>query len=287
MLEVFSALSKKVSKSLGTNHAQLGKLVAIDGSFIDATLSMIWAEYRDSSNKAKVHVGFDLNHGVPKKVHLTEGKGAERPYVNTILEPDETGVLDRGFQDHSLFDEWIDSCKHFVARLKSNTKWEELERLPFKRGGKIFFFAKVFLGDDHHRMKHPVYLVGYRVGNKIYWVATDRADLIAEEIAFIYLLRWDIEQFFCWWKRQLKVYHLISRSPHGMLLQLLSGLVTYLLFILYCYECYGETKPSISRLRSLRRLIRQETGCNIYLVNAQFNLNLADLLLLFLINAIF
>jgi len=287
MLEVFSILSKKVSKRLRTDHAQLGKLVAIDGSLIDATLSMTWAEYRDSSNKAKVHVGFDLNHSIPRKLYLTEGKGAERPYVNAILEADETGVLDRGFQDHALFDKWIDDGKHFVARLKSNTKWEELERLPFKKGGKIFFFAKILLGDDNHRMLHPVYLVGYRVGNKIYWVATDRADLTAEEIAFIYLLRWEIEQFFCWWKRQLKVYHLISRSSHGMLLQLLSGLVTYLLFILYCYERYGETKPSISRLRSLRRLIRQEIGCNIYLVNMQFNMDLDDFLLLFFINAIF
>jgi len=169
---------------------------------------MIWAEYRDSSNKAKVHVGFDLNHGIPRKLYLTEGKGAERPHVDAILEPEETGVLDRGFQDHALFDKWIDDGKHFVARLKSNTKWEELEKLPFVKGGKIFFFAKVLLSDENHRMKHPVYLVGYRIGKKVYWVVTDRADLTAEEIAFIYCLRWEIEEFFCWWKKHLKVYHL-------------------------------------------------------------------------------
>lgn len=287
MLEVFDALSRKVAKRLRVDHAWLGELTAIDGSLIDATLSMIWADYRDSSNKAKVHLGFDLNRSIPRKLYLTEGKGAERPYVSLILEPGQTGVLDRGFQDHAVFDEWIDDGKHFVARLKSNTRWEVLEHLPFKSGGKIFFFAKVLLGDENHRMRHPVYLVGYRIGKKVYWVATDRADLTAEQIAFIYSLRWEIEKLFCWWKRHLKVYHLISRSPHGMLLQLLAGLITYLLFILYCYERYGETKPSISRLRSLRRRIRQETGYNVYLVNVQFILSPVDLLLLFFIDAIF
>ena len=46
-------------------------------------------------------------------------------------------------------------------------------------------------------------------------------------------MRWEIETFFAWWKRHLKVYHLISRNPHGVLLQLLAGLATYLLLVLY------------------------------------------------------
>jgi hypothetical protein len=286
MLEVFGRLARKVSKHLGVAHAQLGDLVAIDGSLIDATLSMIWADYRDSKNKAKVHLGFDLNRGIPRKLYLTGGKGGERPFVSCILESGQTGVMDRGYQDHSRFDEWIDEEKHFVARLKNNTKWGVLEKLPFDKNSKVFFFAKVQLGDENHRMQHPVYLVGFRVGKKIFWVATDRADLTAAEIAFIYSLRWEIEKLFSWWKRHLKVYHLISRNRHGMLLQLLAGLVTYLLLVLYCYQLYGE-KPSIRRLRELRRRIRRETGPAIYLVNIQINIQAIALLLLFSVHAIF
>ena len=285
MLEVFGKLAKKVSKRLGFAHAQLGDLVAIDGSLIDATLSMIWADYRDTKNKAKVHLGFDLNRSIPRKLYLTEGKGAERPFVSCILESGQTGVMDRGYQDHSRFDEWIDEEKHFVARLKNNTRWEVLERLPFDKNSKVFFFAKVQLGDENHRMQHPVYLVGFRVGKKIFWVVTDRADLTAAEIAFIYSLRWEIEKLFAWWKRHLKVYHLISRNRHGMLLQLLSGLITYLLLVLYCYQLYGE-KPSIRRLRELRRRIRRETGYVIYLVNIPVTIQVIPLLMLFSTHAI-
>ena len=287
MLEVFDRLSKKVSKCLGLAHIELGDLVVIDGSLIDATFSMTWADYSSSQNKAKVHLGFDLNRSIPRKVYLTVGKGAERPFVSCILQTGQTGVLDRGYQDHCRFDQWIDEGKHFVVRLKKNTQWELMESLPFTAGNKIFFFGKGLLGDKNHQMQHPVYLVGFRVRKKIYWVATDRADLSAEQIAFIYSLRWEIEKLFGWWKRHLKVYHLISRNRHGMLLQLLAGLITYLLLILYCYRLYGEKKPSIRRLRELRWRIRQETTGVIYIVNLQIDVEIVALLLLFYIHAIF
>ena len=57
----------------------------------------------------------------------------------------------------------------------------------------------------------------------------------------------------------LKVYHLISRNYHGVLLQLLAGLATYLLLVLYFHRKYGE-RPSLHRLRSLRQQIRQEAN---------------------------
>ena len=41
--------------------------------------SMYWADYCKTSKKAKVHLGFDLIKGIPCKIHLTNGKGGERP----------------------------------------------------------------------------------------------------------------------------------------------------------------------------------------------------------------
>ena len=64
--------------------------MGIDGSLIDGTLSMIWADYRKGSEKARVHVGFDLNRSIPTKVHLTDGNGAERPFVAKILSEGQT-----------------------------------------------------------------------------------------------------------------------------------------------------------------------------------------------------
>ena len=56
-----------------------------------------------------------------------------------MLDIGQTGVLDRGYQDHSRFDTWIEDDKHFVARLKKNTQRETLQQLPFLKGVPIFF----------------------------------------------------------------------------------------------------------------------------------------------------
>ena len=110
---------------------------------------------------------------------------------------------------------------------------------------------------NQNQTEKPVRVVGYRVDNKEFYVATDRFDLSAEDIALIYKLRWDIEIFFGWWKQHLKMYHLIARSAHGLMAQILGGLITYLLLAIYCHEEHQE-KVSINRVRELRIKIRNE-----------------------------
>ncbi len=67
---VFINLQKQASAVLPKQHQELGDLVSIDGSLIDAVLSMYWADYRKGSKKAKVHLGFDLNRVIPRKIGL-------------------------------------------------------------------------------------------------------------------------------------------------------------------------------------------------------------------------
>jgi len=100
-------------------------------------------------------------------------------------------------------------------------------------------------------------LIGYEVDRVKYWIATNRYDLTAEQIAAAYKLRWDIENFFAWWKRHLKVYHLIARSEYGLMVQILAGLITYLLLAIYCHRQFNE-RVSIKRVRQLRIKIQNE-----------------------------
>lgn len=93
--------------------------------------------------------------------------------------------------------------------------------------------------------------------NKEFCVATDRFDLKAEEVAFIYKLRLDIEIFFGWWKQHLKVYRLIARSPNGLMAQIIRGLITYLLLAIYYHEEHQE-KVRIQDVRELRITMHNE-----------------------------
>jgi len=255
---IYQNLQADAVSRLPKEHNKLGKLISIDGSLIDASLSMQWADYRNGSKKAKIHIGFDLNHGIPRKIFLSDGKGAERSFVSMILSQGQTGVMDRGYQAHDLFDQWQEERKHFVCRIKASTTKHCIESKCVNPDSNIFYDAIVLLGTPGaNQTKKPVRVVGYIVDGTNYWVATSRYDLTAEQIAFIYKLRWDIEKFFAWWKRHLKVYHLIARSEYGLMVQILSGLITYLLLAIYCREQHNE-KVSIKRVRELRIKIQNE-----------------------------
>jgi len=260
LIDVFQALNVKAKGILPSEYDDLGDLVAIDGSLIDAVLSMYWADYRVGSKKAKAHVGFDLNHAIPSRMFLTDGKGDERPFVSKILSPGQTGVMDRYYQRHKNFDLWQTEGKHFVCRIKASTKKTVINAIEVNPQSFIFYDAIVLLGTPRvNQTEKTVRLIGYRVDSTNYWVATDRFDLSSEQIAMIYKLRWDIEIFFGWWKRHLKVYHLIARSPYGLMVQMLAGLITYILLAIYCHNNYRE-KVSIKRVRELRIKIRNETS---------------------------
>jgi DDE family transposase len=258
LMYVFNELQAEASKVLPEKHAEYGDLVAIDGSLVDAVLSMHWAEYTGSKNKAKVHLGFDLNHSIPTKIFLAEGNSNERPYVDQILKPGQTGITDRGYLTHKGFDTWQNDEKHFICRIKENARKTVIKAHEINKDSIVFYDANVLLGIKNINLtENEVRVVGYRVRSNDYWIATDRFDLSAEQIAAAYKLRWDIENFFAWWKRHLKVYHIIARSEYGLKVQMIAGLITYLLLAIYCHEEYKE-KVSIKRVRELRINIQNE-----------------------------
>jgi hypothetical protein len=256
---VFEKLSQKASGILPNSCPEFGNLVALDGSLIDATLSMCWADYRKWSNKGKIHLGLDLNHGIPSKIFFTDGKGAERPFVDPITPAGHTVVADRGYQEHALFDRLQTGNKHFVIRIKAKTIKTIVKANDVCPDSIVFFDAEVLLGtkENKNQSQKPVRLVGYHVDGVDYWIATDRRDLTAEQIAEVYKLRWHVENFFAWWKRHLRVYHLIARSKYGLMVQIYAGLITYLLLAIHCHKNHGE-QVTIKRVRELRIKIQNE-----------------------------
>lgn len=256
---VFEKLCCQASGILPNKYPELGNLIALDGSLIDATLSMSWADYRKGAKKAKIHLGFDLNHGIPSKICFTNGNGAERPFVDLITLPGQTVVADRGYQEHALFDYLQPQGKHFIIRIKGNTTKTVVTANAVTPNSIVFYDAEVLIGstENKNQSRQPVRLVGYRVDGVNYWIATDRRDLTAEQIAEAYKLRWNIENFFAWWKRHLRVYHLIARSSYGLMVQILAGLITYLLLAIHCHTNHGEP-VSIKRVRELRINIQNE-----------------------------
>jgi len=258
LLFVYEKLQAQAAATLPDVHPRLGDLVAIDGTLINAVFSMAWADYSTTAKKAKVHLGFDINRGIPAKFSLTNGKGDERPQVRRLLSPGQTGVMDRNYQCHRNFDLWQEEGLQFVCRIRARTIKTCLETHAVPDGGPVFYDALVLLGaPSASQTQRPVRVVGYWVGDKAYWVATNRYDLSGADVALVYKLRWEIEKFFGWWKQHLNVYPLIARSAYGMMVQILGGLITYLLLAIYCHKHFQE-RVSINRVRELRINIQNE-----------------------------
>jgi len=102
-----------------------------------------------------------------------------------------------------------------------------------------------------------IILICYRNGGAEYWVPTNPLDRAAEDLALVYKLRWESENFFGWWKQHLKVYHRIARSKYGFTMHILAGLITYLLLAIYGRNHLQE-KVSIRWVRELRIKIHNE-----------------------------
>jgi hypothetical protein len=184
----------------------------------------------------------------------------ERPFVDKIIDKGETAVIDRGYQCHAHFDAWQAAEKHFVCRIKENTRKTVIKENAVNPDSIVFYDKVVLLGTKGtNQTEKELRLVAYRVDGKDFWIATNRHDLTAEEVAQVYKLRWNIETFFGWWKRHLGVYHLIARSEYGLMVQLLGGLITYLLLAIYCREQHQEP-VSIARVRELRNQIANEAA---------------------------
>ena len=256
--QMYHLLQGKAKKLLPALHGDLGELVGVDGSLIDAVPTMEFADYRQGAKKAKVHLGFSLNKAIPERVYLSAGKADERPFVEKIVAPGQTAVMDRYYQCHKNFDQWQAEGRHFVCRIRKSTRKTIIEERTVPQDSHIFLDVLALLGTKgQNQTQKPVRVVGYRVDLTDYYVATDRFDLSAEQVALAYKLRWDIEIFFGWWKQHLNVYHLIARSPHGLMAQILGGLITYLLLAIYCHEEHNE-RVNIARVRELRIKIRNE-----------------------------
>jgi hypothetical protein len=259
LAELFKLLLKDAAGVIPAQFAELGNLVAIDGSYIDAVMSMDWADYSSTHKKAKAHVGFDINRGIPKDLVLTDGNEIERQYVERMIGPDETAVLDRGYQCNASFDQWQKNDKKFICRIQARSNKKVIRENPVSEDSIVFYDAVVLLGSRATRAEKEVRVVGYRVDSKDFWIATNRHDLTAEQVADAYKLRWHIESFFAWWKRHLSVYHLIARSQYGLTVQILGGLITYLLLAIHCQKEHNEP-VSIHRVREMRHQMARDAA---------------------------
>lgn len=80
---------------------------------------------------------------------------------------------------------------------------------------------------------------------------------VSEEISWLYKRRWDIELFFKWIKQYCKIKNLIGHSENAVRLQMITGIITYLLFRL-TWEVVPQAKSLIILKRKIENFLLKE-----------------------------
>ena len=233
------------------------KLLSLDATVIDLCLSLFpWADFRTTKGAVKLHLLLDHDGYLPVFAHLTEGSVHEVTIARLLKLP--TGsivVMDRGFNDYSLFGSWTADGVYFVTRMKSNARYRVVKRhLPPQNTNVLSDEIIELTGVDAqekcpHRLRRVV--VWDDVKQQEVVLLTNHLKFGASTIGHIYKERWQIEIFFKALKQNLKVKSFVGTSPNALKTQIWTALIAML--VLKYLQLKSQLTWSLSNLVSMLR----------------------------------
>ena len=192
-----------------------------------------WAEFRTGKGGIKIHTLYDPDADTPVFFEITKGKVNDSKGVKDW--PVLSGslyVMDRAYNGASYLKNLLDQESDFVVRMKKNMSYQVIHSLPVSDEGILEDqWVKVTLSTNKA-------LEGVMLRRVRFWREEDQKELVfltsdfsrsAAEIAELYKRRWKIELFFKWIKQNLKITRFYGQSANAVYLQVLIGMITYVL----------------------------------------------------------
>ena len=246
--KVIVELNKRLVAKKGIENARA--LFPIDSTIISLTSKLLWSQ---GWHQVKLFSGLNsiTTEVVGILIHFGQvndskegGKTIEAIPVNGV------GVMDRGFASNQRITELLESSdKHFVLRLKNNISLEMLEN------------GKCKLGKDKRQIEVRVVAFCDLESQTEFRRATDlplqgEGAVSNEEVAEIYIQRWQIELLWKFLKMHLKLDNLITKNENGIRLHIYSCIIAYLILQLIDIE-EGFGKSLLDKLRYLQSFMCQ------------------------------
>jgi hypothetical protein len=232
---------------------------AVDGSFLLRLPQITQACFAWRKDRGwKLHAHFEVLRGVPSFARVTDatGKGAanEKAVLKASLAADRCYVIDRGYEEFSLFNEIVAAGSSYVGRVRNDHHFQvqvmrEISAEAAAAG--VLEHAVGRMGSPKsQRIEHPDHpqrRIVVRVtqhpkrggrkreaASQDIVLVTNLLDVPAEIIVLLYRYRWLIELFFRWLKCVLSCRHLLSQDARGIQIQIYCALIACLLIQLAC-----------------------------------------------------
>jgi len=225
---------------------------ALDATTIDLCLSLFdWAPFRKAKAAIKLHTLLDLRGAMPAFIHISDGKMHEVNVLDFL--PMEAGafyIMDRGYLDFERLYNMHQAGAFFVTRAKSNMNFRRIYSAPVNKDMGIICDQTICLNGFYKSKEYPEYLRRIRFkdaesGQTLVFLTNNTA-LPATTIAALYKSRWQVELFFKWIKRHLRIKHFLGNSENAVKTQIWCAISTYVLIAIIKKEL--QLKASIYTL---------------------------------------
>jgi len=211
------------------------KLYSLDATVIDLCLSMFdWAEFRRTKGAVKLHMLLDHDGYLPTYALITAGKVHEVTVARGLeFAPGSIIVVDRGYNDYALFGNWTANNIYFVTRMKTNAKYDVIEKYIPPENRHVISDELIVLTGVNADEKCP-----YPLRRIVVWDPQKEAEVIfltnqlkfgATTIARIYKDRWQIEIFFKALKQNLKLKTFVGTTANALKTQIWTALIAILI----------------------------------------------------------
>lgn len=242
-------LKRELSEKKGKGKAR--RLFPIDSTIIILTSKLLWSQ---GYHQVKLFCGLDSWTSEVGGIVIHFGQGHDHKYGQETVEsiPDNAvGVMDRGFASTQRIKELKEQTnKAFVLRIKNNITLEMLENGNCKVGKdeREVEIRVVAFCDLEDRTE-------FRLATNL--PASGEEGISPEEIAEIYVQRWQIELLWKFLKMHLKLDRLMTKNENGIRIQIYVSLIAYL--ILQLIDIPPEFgKSLLDKLRYLQAYMCQQ-----------------------------
>ena len=212
-----------------------GQVYAFDSSTIDLCLSVFWwAKFRKHKGGIKLHTLFDINTQIPAFIHITPASVHDVNAMDYLFyEANAYYILDRGYVDFERLHKITQHSAYFVVRAKSNLKFTRMysrknDKFTGVKSDQIGKLSGFYVSKQYPNKLRKIKFYDQET-ERTFVFLTNNFELTAEQIAFLYKNRWQVELFFKWIKQHLKIKSFWGTSENAVRIQVYSAIIAYCL----------------------------------------------------------
>ncbi|GAB4302645.1 MAG: IS4 family transposase [Ignavibacterium album] len=202
----------------------------------------------------------DAVQSVAKFVRITEAKLHDKNFLSQIKVPAYSMlVFDKAYNYYKQFAKWTEEQIYFVTRQKDNAICEVLETIMDKEldEGQYGVYKEEIIGLSYKENKEEKKLklrrIYYRDDKNRYFVfITNNFEITAEEVAFIYKKRWQIELLFKKMRQNFQLHYFYGENENAIRTQVWCTLIAQLL--LTVLQKMTNVKKAFSTIVTLVRI---------------------------------